>query len=227
LTCVKDYSIASDDIPTVNHAKEIEATMIKPSDISKIAAAFAVAVVVTVSVTAITGVIYQPKRELATRGYQIAVETATAASSAVVADAQAAAPAAPATVPAAAPAAATPVDIAPLLAKADLKAGEIFAKKCAICHDFTKGGKNKIGPALWEIVGKDRGAAAGFAYSAGFKTLGGKWDYQNLSEYLTAPQKYVKGTKMVFAGIPKPEERANVILYLRSLSDTPAALPAK
>ena len=119
-----------------------------------------------------------------------------------------------------------PVDILPLLAKADAKAGEEITKKCAACHDFTKGGPNKVGPNLYGIIGHPKAGHAGFAYSDAMKAKGGHWDFQALSDFLHKPKDFVPGTKMSFAGIKKPEDRANLIAYLRTLSDAPVALPA-
>lgn len=126
---------------------------------------------------------------------------------------------------AAAPAALEP--IAPLLASADAGAGETTFKKCASCHSVDNGGVNKVGPNLWSVVGRGMGTHAGFNYSASLKEFGsGKaWDYEALSAFLLKPKAYIKGTAMGFAGLAKPEDRANLIAYLRTLSDSPVALP--
>lgn len=127
---------------------------------------------------------------------------------------------------AAAPAAEPEVNILSLLPTADAKAGENVIKKCASCHDFTKGGPNKVGPNLWDIVGHDHAAKGDFNYSpalAGMK--GKKWDFVALSDFLANPQKAVPGTKMGFAGIKKAQERADLLAYLRTLSDSPVAIP--
>ncbi|APG89481.1 c-type cytochrome [Sinorhizobium americanum] len=120
--------------------------------------------------------------------------------------------------------------IGPLLAKADASAGEAVFKKCASCHTIEKGGPNKVGPNLWGLVNRPVASHEGFAYSAGMKTFseGGKvvWDYDHLSYFLEAPKKHVPGTAMGFAGLKKPDERANLIAWLREKADTPAPLPA-
>jgi cytochrome c len=119
--------------------------------------------------------------------------------------------------------------IATLLASADAGAGEAVFKKCQACHSGEKGGPNKVGPDLWDIVNRPVGAHEGFSYSAGMKTFaeGGKvWDFDHLNHFLMAPKKYVAGTAMGFAGLKKDDERANLIAYLRTLSDNPAPLPA-
>ncbi len=118
-----------------------------------------------------------------------------------------------------------PEPILALLASADLAKGEQSAKVCATCHNFSKGGANGIGPGLWNVVNHDKGAHAGFAYSDTLKNMDGEWSYANLNKFLWKPKAYVEGTKMNFVGLKKPEDRANVIAYLRTLSDSPAALP--
>ena len=116
--------------------------------------------------------------------------------------------------------------VASLLGSASLDAGKKQAVKCAACHDLTKGGPAKIGPNLYGILGDNFAHMAGFAYSDVIKKHGGKWDYDSLYVFLKNPQAYLPGTKMSFAGIKKPQDRANLIFYLRSLSDNPLPLPA-
>ncbi len=128
-----------------------------------------------------------------------------------------------------APAAAEPaVPLAERLAKADAAKGASAAKKCMACHAFDKGGANKVGPALWDIVNRVKGQAAGFGYSAALKeraAKGEKWNYESLYGFLENPKKYLPGTTMAFAGVTKSEERADIIAYLRGQADTPAPLP--
>ncbi|MER8394017.1 cytochrome c family protein [Mesorhizobium sp. M0045] len=120
--------------------------------------------------------------------------------------------------------------IAELLATANAEAGAAIFKKCQACHSGEKGGPNKVGPDLWDIIDRPVAEHEGFAYSAGMKEFskGGseKWTYDNLNHFITSPKKFVKGTAMGFAGLPKDEDRANVIAYLRTLSDNPKPLPA-
>jgi cytochrome c len=112
-----------------------------------------------------------------------------------------------------------------LLAQADLAAGEKGAKKCVACHSFEQGGAAKIGPPLWDVVDRAIGSIDGFAYSDALSGHGGAWDYAALDGFLAKPKDWAPGTKMAFVGVKKPEDRAAIILYLRSLSDSPAPLP--
>jgi cytochrome c len=119
--------------------------------------------------------------------------------------------------------------IAVRLATADPVAGESVHKKCTACHTTEKGGPNKVGPNLWDIVNRPVASHEGFAYSTPMKEFsqGGSvvWDYDHLDQFLTSPKGLVKGTAMGFAGVKNPTERANLIAYLRTLADTPAPLP--
>jgi cytochrome c len=127
------------------------------------------------------------------------------------------------------PAAPAEEPIAVLLASANPEAGAAVFKKCTACHTAESGGANKVGPNLWNIVNRPLASHEGFAYSAPMKEFaqGGSvvWDYEHLSNFLASPKGYIKGTAMGFAGVKKPDERANLIAYLRTLSDSPAPLP--
>lgn len=112
-----------------------------------------------------------------------------------------------------------------LLANADIAKGQQTAKVCATCHSFVKGGPNGLGPHLWDVVNHDKAAHSDYAYSPAMKDSAGNWNYASLNKFLWKPKDYVQGTKMNFVGLRKPEDRANVIAYLRTLSDSPAALP--
>lgn len=103
------------------------------------------------------------------------------------------------------------------LANATVQQGEAIFKKCAACHTANQGGANGIGPNLWGTVGKPHGHIAGFAYSDALKGVPGSWDFEALDKWLTSPKAYAPGTKMSFAGLGKPEDRAAVIVYLNSL----------
>jgi cytochrome c len=124
--------------------------------------------------------------------------------------------------------AAAPVEVppvTPVLAKADLAVGEASAKKCAACHTFEKGGPNRVGPNLWDVVGRKPGQVPGFAYSKPMMAVAEEWNYEHLNKYLNNPRVAIPGNKMAFAGIPKLEERAALIAWLRSKSDAPKPLP--
>lgn len=136
----------------------------------------------------------------AKRGYTIAgAENASSSSSAPAADEK-------------------PVDIAPFMAKADVKAGEGLIKKCTSCHTFDKGGKNGVGPNQWGLVGSHFGHKDDYTYSAAIMAVKDKkLDAQGLSDFLANPKKDVPGNKMSFAGIANPQDRANLIAYLSTL----------
>lgn len=112
--------------------------------------------------------------------------------------------------------AAAEVPIATLLASADPAAGAEVFKKCSSCHTINQGGAAGIGPNLWGVLGKAHGHQAGFAYSDALKSVPGNWDFEAMNKWLTSPRKYANGTKMSFAGLSNPQERANVIAYLNS-----------
>jgi len=125
--------------------------------------------------------------------------------------------------------AAEAVPIATLLASADATRGEAVFKRCAACHTGEKGGPNKVGPNLWDIVDRPIATHEGFSYSGAIKDFskGGteKWTFDHLNHFLTSPKGYIKGTAMGFAGDKKDNERADLIAYLRTLSDNPKPLP--
>ena len=126
-----------------------------------------------------------------------------------------------------APAPKPPKPIEFYLASADPTKGEQVFKKCAACHNADKGGANALGPNLWGVLGEPIGKGAhGFAFSEALAGKGGNWDWDSLSEWLSNPKKFAPGTKMTFAGLGNPEDRANVIAFLNAHSDAPKPLPA-
>lgn len=192
-------------------------------EVNKIAAAVLLAGIIGMAAGKITGALY-PVEEPEKRGYAIAgAEEGGGAEGGGEAKN------------------AGPVDILAFLGAADKAAGEqLFKTKCATCHTPEQGGPNKQGPNLWGVVGRGKGSHAGFTYSPGMLEKGGNWEFQDISEFLAKPSGYIKGTRMAFAGLKKPEDRANVIAYLNSLgsnkpvpayappaaqSPPPAALP--
>ena len=112
-----------------------------------------------------------------------------------------------------------------LLAKADAKKGEADTKVCQSCHNFDKGGAAKVGPPLYDVIGRPKGSVPGFAYSDGMKSKGGDWTYQELFQFIAKPSAYVPGTKMTYPGEPDPQKRADIEAYLQQDSDTHPAFP--
>ena len=117
------------------------------------------------------------------------------------------------------------IDIAAIMALGDLTAGEKIFKKCASCHSIVKGGKNKIGPALYNVVGRKVGGVSDYKYSKALLEYEKDWTFEELNGFLIKPAKYIKGTKMAYAGLRKEKDRASVIMYLNQNSDDPKPLP--
>jgi cytochrome c len=109
---------------------------------------------------------------------------------------------------------------------ADAAKGEQVFKKCAACHTIEKGAPNQLGPNLWGMIGEPIGKGHGYAFSEALASKGGMWDFNTLSEWLKNPKKFAPGTKMTFAGLSKPEDRADVIAFMNAKSDAPKPLPA-
>ncbi len=112
------------------------------------------------------------------------------------------------------------------LAKADVAKGQQVFNKCAACHNADKGGANMTGPNLWGVLGEPIGQGRGFAFSDALAKKGGNWDWDSLGQWLTSPKAFAPGTKMTFAGLSNPQDRANVIAFLNSHSDAPKPMPA-
>ena len=112
------------------------------------------------------------------------------------------------------------------LASADPAKGQQTFNKCAACHNAEKGGANQLGPNLWGVLGEPIGQGRGFAFSDALAKVGGTWNWDNLSKWLTSPKAFAPGTKMTFAGLGNPQDRANVIAFLNQHSDAPMPLPA-
>ena len=117
------------------------------------------------------------------------------------------------------------VDIKALLAMGDLAHGEKVFKKCTACHQIAANGKNMIGPNLWGVIGRTAGSVSDYKYSKAMVAYGKEWSFEEMNSYLIKPQAYVKGTKMAFAGLRKEKDRASVILFMNSKSNTPKQLP--
>lgn len=112
-----------------------------------------------------------------------------------------------------------------LLAQASADAGEKQFNKCKACHTIDEGGANKIGPHLWGVVGRDVASVGDFGYSSALNDVQGAWSYDHLDEFLKSPKSFAPGTKMTFAGMKNPAQRADLILYLRENTPSPPPLP--
>ena len=117
------------------------------------------------------------------------------------------------------------IDITALMAMGDIAHGEKVFKKCAACHSIVKGGKNAIGPALYNVVGRKVGSIEDYKYSKAFGSYDKNWTFEELNGFLIKPAKWIKGTKMAYAGLRKEKDRASVIKYLNENSDSPLPLP--
>lgn len=152
--------------------------------------------------------------ELLTEGHELEKDAVTIEGSLAAGGAEAAVPSGP-------------EPILHLIAAADVAQGEKLSKACAACHSFGKGEPKKVGPNLYGIIGAKKGHMEGFPYSEALLTHGGNWDYTEMNKFLRAPKKFIPGTAMSFIGLKKPEDRAAIVAWLRSLSDSPAALPSE
>lgn len=175
-------------------------------ELNKVAAAVLVAGLAAMAVGKVTDALYHPDADPEKRGYTIAGgEDAGGSASATPAG---------------------PVDILPFLAAGDPVKGAALAKACATCHTFEKGAPDGIGPNLWGAISRGVASHGAYAYSDALKGLGGSWDFQRLSEFLTKPAKYAPGTKMSFPGMAKPEDRASFLRYLNTMGDSALPIPA-
>ena len=174
-------------------------------ELNKILGALLGTCLVLLSLNITANALFAPHKP-AKPGYDIAVQEATPGGK----------PAAPAE---------PEVPIAKLFAAADAGRGEASAKKCVACHTFGKGEPNRVGPNLYGIVGRAKAAVAGFNYSAAMKAKGGNWTIEELNAFVQNPKTAVPGTNMTFAGIPRATERADLITYMNSKSDSPVQLP--
>ena len=175
-------------------------------EINKIIAAVLMVALLVIGIGKVSDIIFHVEKPK-TPGYTVDVEqtiTASASSSETVEE---------------------KIDIAALMAMGDIAVGEKVFKKCAACHSIVKGGKNNIGPALYNVVGREIGVVSDYKYSKALSSYGKEWTFEELNGYLIKPAKWIKGTKMAFAGLRKEKDRASVILYLNQNSDNPLPLP--
>ena len=172
-------------------------------ELNKILGALLGCVLITLSLNIAAGALFAPEK-LAKPGYAIAVKEGAC---------EKAGPAEPS----------QPIEV--LLASASAEKGAAAAKQCAACHTFEKGGPNRVGPNLYDIVGHERGTGRGFNFSAAMKAKGGAWTFDELNKFLKDPRGYIPGTNMTFAGLSRDSQRADVIEYLRQQSEKPVVVP--
>jgi cytochrome c len=165
----------------------------KPADFKIQAAAFGLTLFLALAAIVFTNLLYQPKKMIK-RGFEIEI---SADGKPVVKKEE------------------KPVDLATMMKTADIDRGMKIFKKCASCHSIGKGEAARVGPNLYGIVGRKRGSFAGFNYSQAMKEKGGNWDSESINAFITKPKEYLPGTKMAFAGLKKPQDRADVVLYLQ------------
>ena len=174
-------------------------------EINKIIAAVLMVVLLVIGIGKLSNVIFYVEKP-ETPGYKVDVEQASISSSSEIQEEQ-------------------KVDIAALMVLGDVTSGEKIFKKCAACHSIVKGGKNNIGPALYNVVGRKIGGVADYKYSKALIAYGKEWSFEELNGFLIKPAKWIKGTKMAYAGLRKEKDRASVIKYLNQNSDNPLPLP--
>ena len=175
-------------------------------ELNKIVAAVLMVALLVIGIGKLSNLIFHVEKPK-TPGYAVEVEQATTVSSSAKAAVE------------------EKIDIAALMAMGDIALGEKVFKKCAACHSIVKGGKNNIGPALYNVVGRKVGVVSDYKYSKALSGYGKEWTFEELNGYLIKPAKWIKGTKMAFAGLRREADRASVILYLNKNSDNPLPLP--
>ncbi len=173
-------------------------------EINKIIAAIIIVFILVFGVGKISDIVYHVEKP-STSAYKVEVKTAsTSSKSSDLSES---------------------VNISSLLAMGSIEHGQKVFKKCSACHSVKKGGKNKIGPALYNVLGRDMAALKDYKYSKALIAFGKDWSFQEMNAFLIKPQKYIQGTKMAFAGLKKEKDRASVILFMNKYSDNPLPLP--
>ncbi len=171
-------------------------------EINKIVAAILIVVLIVLGIDKLSDVIFHVNKPK-TPGYTVEIKQVSTASTSTE----------------------TKINITALMAMGDISSGKKIFKKCVACHSIAKGGKNKIGPALYNVVGRRVGGIADYKYSKAFMTYEKEWTFTELNGFLTKPAKWIKGTKMAYAGLKKEEDRASIIKFLNQNSDSPLPLP--
>ncbi len=175
-------------------------------EINKIVAAVLMVALIIIGIGKLSNIIFHVEKPK-TPGYAVDVEQANTVSSTINTTVE------------------EKIDIAALMSLGDVISGEKIFKKCAACHSIVKGGKNNIGPALYNVVGRKVGIVEDYKYSKALSSYDKEWTFEELNGYLIKPAKWIKGTKMAFAGLRKEKDRASVIKYLNQNSDNPIPLP--
>jgi cytochrome c len=173
-------------------------------ELNKVLGAILATCLITLALNIGAGAIFSPEKP-AKPGYNIAVKEHGAGEAAAPKEAE------------------EPVET--MLASASVEKGQATAKQCQACHTFEKGGPNRVGPNLYGVVGRPRASEPGFNYSAAMKAKGGTWTFGELYAFLANPRGYIPGTNMTFAGLSRGQQRADVIDFLHTLSDSPMPLP--
>jgi cytochrome c len=175
-------------------------------EINKIVAAVLMVALLVIGIAKISDLIFHVEKPK-TPGYTVEVDQVASASSSTVESVE------------------EKIDIAALMAMGDAISGEKIFKKCAACHSIIKNGKNKIGPALYNVVGRKVGGVSDYKYSKALAGYEKSWTFEELNGFLLKPAKWIKGTKMAYAGLRKEKDRASIIKYLNQNSDNPQPLP--
>ena len=176
-------------------------------ELNKIVAAILIVALLLIGISKLSDIIFYVEKP-ETPGYSVDVEQAVVTSTKSVSETNE-----------------EKIDISALMAMGDLATGEKVFKKCSACHSIVKGGKNNIGPALYNVINRNVGDVSDYKYSKALSEYEKKWTFEELHGYLIKPAKWIKGTKMAFAGLRKEKDRASVILYLNKNSDNPLPLP--
>lgn len=168
-------------------------------ELNKIVASILLASLISMMVGFIANILYKPLLRPEARGYSIPItDSSIEDTSQTTAD--------------------DPVNIEELIKKANAEAGSNIIKKCLMCHTFDKNGPNKVGPNLWNVVGSKKAKVENYKYSTALSNIGGIWDEESLFHFLHKPNQYLPGTKMTFAGLNKPQDIADVIVFLKTFA---------
>jgi cytochrome c len=177
-------------------------------ELNKIAASILLAGLIAMVVGNTTNFLYKPQYVPLQKGYKIDVQETASPDKTVAAQPQL-----------------TPDDIIKIIKAGNPDNGKEIVKKCSLCHTFTNGGPNAVGPNLWNIVGGPQHHKSDYSYSPTLQGANDKWTYINLFHFINSPRTFLPGTKMTFIGLNKPQDIGDVIAYLRTLSDNPIPLP--